>query len=155
MIYSKDVNKALKLMYEKHKDQVDKQGIPYVFHPFIVANNMETEEETIVALLHDIVEDTDMTLDDLQKLGFSDTVIEAIDTLTHKDNEEYSDYIKRISKNKLATKVKIADLHHNMDITRFTNTIIPDSYFKKYQIYEQSLLFLENIKNSDTKERTR
>ena len=155
MIYSKDVNKALKLMYEKHKDQVDKQGIPYVFHPFIVANNMKTEEETIVALLHDIVEDTDMKLDDLQKLGFSNTVIEAIDTLTHKDNEEYSDYIERISKNKLATKVKIADLHHNMDITRFANTAIPDSYLKKYKIYDEALEYLENINNYNVKIRTK
>ena len=149
MIYSKGVNKALKLMYEKHKDQVDKQGIPYVFHPFIVASSMETEDETIVALLHDVIEDTDTTIEDLSKLGFSNDVIKAIDTLTHKEGEEYSLYIKRISENPLATKVKIADLKHNMDITRFADTIIPDGYFKKYQIYEESLLFLEKTINNN------
>lgn len=155
MIYTKLTNKALKLMYEKHKDQVDKQGIPYVFHPFIVANNMENEEETIVALLHDVIEDTNTSLEELKNLGFNDRIIEAIDTLTHKDGEEYQTYIERISKNKLARKVKIADLYHNMDITRFADMIIPDNYLKKYQIYSESLEYLENIENQDNKERTR
>ena len=148
MIYSKDVNKALKLMYEKHKGQVDKQGIPYVFHPFTVASSMETEEETIVALLHDIIEDTDMTLEDLRKFGFAEEIIESVDILTHKENEDYATYIKRIGDDPLARKVKIADLKHNMDITRFADTIIPDTYFKKYEIYKESLNYLENIINN-------
>ena len=155
MIYTKLTNKALKLMYEKHKDQVDKQGIPYVFHPFIVANNMENEDETIVALLHDVLEDTNTTLEDLKNLGFNDNIIEAIDTLTRKDDEDYQTYIERIGKNQLARKVKIADLYHNMDITRFANSMIPDSYLKKYKIYNESLEYLENIENQDNKERTR
>lgn len=155
MIYTPKVNLAIKLMYEKHKDQVDKQGIPYVFHPFIVANSMETEEETIVALLHDVIEDTDTSLEDLKKLGFNDKIIDAIDTLTHKENEDYETYIERIGKNKLATKVKIADLRHNMDITRFASITIPNSYLKKYKIYNESLEYLENIKNQDNQERTK
>ncbi len=155
MIYTPKVNLAIKLMYEKHKDQVDKQGIPYVFHPFIVANNMETEEETIVALLHDVIEDTNTSIEDLKKFGFNDKIINAIDTLTHKENEDYETYIARIATNKLATKVKMADLRHNMDITRFANTIISDNYLRKYKIYDQSLQYLENIEYQDNNERTR
>ena len=145
MIYTKNVNKAIKFMFEKHKNQFDKQGIPYVFHPWHVAESMETEDETIVALLHDVLEDTDATIKDLTDLGLSNDIIEAVVTMTHKDDEDYFDYIERISKNPLATVVKIADLKHNMDITRFAAEIIPDKYLKKYQIYSKSLEYLENI----------
>ena len=151
MIYTPKVNMALKLMYEKHKDQVDKQGIPYVFHPFIVANNMNTEDETIVALLHDIIEDTNTSVDDLRKLGFNEDIILAIDTLTHKESDDYETYIKKIGENPLATKVKLEDLKHNMDITRFGNSIIPDSYFNKYKIYLNSYKYLLNIQNNRNK----
>lgn len=155
MIYTKLTNKVLKFMYKKHQNQVDKQGIPYVFHPFIVANSMETEDETIVALLHDVLEDTNTTVKELYELGLSQEIVSALLTMTHQEGEDYFDYIERISKNKLATKVKIADLHHNMDITRFANTAIPDSYLKKYKIYAESLEYLENIKNQDNQERTK
>ena len=125
---------------------VDKQGIPYVFHPFHVAESMTDEKRTTVALLHDIVEDTEVTIDDLRSEGFPSDVIEAISIMTHQDGEDYSDYIQRISENEIATDVKIADLTHNMDITRFADSSINKNMLPKYHIYERSLEFLKHIK---------
>ena len=99
MIYTEMTKKAIKLMFEKHKDQVDKSGMPYVFHPFHLAEQMDDEETTITALLHDIVEDTNTTFDDLRKLGFSDNVINALKLMTHDKNVDYFEYVKNISKN--------------------------------------------------------
>ncbi len=146
MIYTKMTNDAIKLMFDKHKNQVDKQGIPYVFHPWHVAESMLDEKRTTVALLHDIIEDTDMTLDNLIKMGFPNDVVEAINIMTHKDGEDYSSYIERIATNDIAIDVKIADLTHNMDITRFADVSVDKNSLPKYQIYEKSLEYLKNIK---------
>ena len=85
MIYTEQTKKALKLCFEAHKDQVDKSGMPYVFHPFHLAEQMTDEDTTVVALLHDVVEDTDYTLEDLKNMGFSPQVLEAIAMMTHED----------------------------------------------------------------------
>ena len=121
MIYTDKTKEAMKLCFEAHKDQTDKSGLPYVFHPFHLADQMDDEESTIVALLHDVVEDTDCTLDDLAEKGFGDTVIEALRLLTHDDGAPYLDYIRRIKTNPLATKVKLADLAHNSDLSRLNH----------------------------------
>ena len=118
MIYTKMTKEALKLCFEAHKEQVDKSGMPYVFHPFHVAEQMTDEESTVVALLHDLIEDTDYTLDDLRARGFSETVVEAIGLMTHEDGVSYEDYLKRIKANPLARTVKLADIAHNSDRTR-------------------------------------
>ena len=118
MIYTEKTKKALKLCFEAHKNQTDKSGMPYVFHPFHLAEQMKTEETTIVALLHDVVEDTDYTLDDLDKMGFDKPIIEAIELLTHTDDTEYMDYVRAIKSNPIAKTVKLADLTHNSDLTR-------------------------------------
>ena len=118
MIYTKYTQKALKLCFEAHKDQLDKSGMPYVFHPFHLAEQMDSEESTIVALLHDVVEDTDLTIEDLKAMGFSDEVTDAITLMTHEEGVEYMDYVKKIKNNELARKVKLADLKHNSDLTR-------------------------------------
>ena len=89
MIYTKMTNKAIKLMYEAHKNQLDKSGLPYVFHPFHIAEQMKDENTTIVALLHDIVEDTDTTFEDLKEMGFNDKVIDALKLMTHNKDEDY------------------------------------------------------------------
>lgn len=81
MLYTEMTKKAMKLCFDAHKDQVDKSGMPYVFHPLILAEKMTTEEEITVALLHDVVEDTNYTIEDLQDMGFSETVIETRMTL--------------------------------------------------------------------------
>ena len=84
---------AMKLMFEKHKDQVDKSGIPYVFHPWHVAESMPDEDTTIVALLHGIVEDTDVTISDLQEMEFSQDVTDALNLMTHEDGMDYFEIV--------------------------------------------------------------
>ncbi|MBR5783441.1 MAG: GTP pyrophosphokinase [Clostridia bacterium] len=118
MIYSKLTKKALSLCFDAHRDQVDKSGAPYVFHPFHLAEQMETEQEVLVALLHDVAEDSEYTLEDLQSMGYPVEVLEALRLLTHDKGELYMDYVARIKDNALARKVKLADLRHNSDISR-------------------------------------
>lgn len=144
MIYTEMTKKAIKLMFEKHKDQVDKSGMPYVFHPFHLAEQMDDEETTITALLHDIVEDTDTTFEDLKKLGFSDNVINALKLMTHDKNVDYFEYVKNISKNPIARKVKIKDLEHNMDTSRLDE--VTDKDLERVKKYKKCYKYL--LKNS-------
>ena len=102
---------------EKHMGQVDKAGVPYVEHPRTVAGMLDGETERIVAWLHDTVEDTDATIDEIRRL-FGDEVAVAVDHLTHRKGEPYMNYIRRVKENELARKVKLADLEHNMDLSR-------------------------------------
>ena len=118
MIYTEKTKQALKLCFEAHKDQVDKSGLPYVFHPFHLAEQMQDENTTIVALLHDVVEDTEYTLEDLRAMGFGDEVMEALSYMTHDPAVPYMEYVARIRENDIARRVKLADLRHNSDITR-------------------------------------
>ena len=142
MIYTDLTKKALKLCFEKHRDQVDKTGLPYVFHPFHLAEQMNDEVSTVCALLHDVVEDTDVTFNDLIEMGYPDEVISALTLLTHDDNVPYMDYVKKISTNETAKKVKIADLKHNSDITRLD--CIDDYAKARNQKYKQALELLIN-----------
>ena len=118
MIYTDQTKKALKLCFEAHKEQVDKSGLPYVFHPFHLAEQMHTEETTVVALLHDVIEDTSYTREDLAKMGFSEAVLTALMLLTHEEGVDYMDYVRAIKENPIARAVKLADLEHNSDLTR-------------------------------------
>ena len=118
MIYTKLTKKALRLCFEAHKAQVDKSGLPYVFHPFHLAEQMTDEDTTVVALLHDVVEDSPYTLDDLRDMGFPERVVAAIGLMTHDDRIPYMDYVAAIRENPIARVVKLADLRHNSDITR-------------------------------------
>ena len=118
MIYTDKTKKAMKLCYEAHKDQVDKSGMPYVFHPFHVAEQMKDEATTIVALLHDVVEDTEYTLDDIAAMGFGQDVVDALALMTHDKSVPYLDYVAKIKDNPIARAVKLADLAHNSDPTR-------------------------------------
>ena len=110
--------KAMRLSFEAHKDQVDKSGMPYVYHPFHLAEQMETEDTVIVALLHDVVEDTDYTLEDIRAMGFPERVIEALALMTHEKSVPYMDYVAKIKNNPIAKAVKLADLKHNSDLSR-------------------------------------
>ena len=96
MIYTELTKKALRLCFEAHKEQIDKVGMPYVFHPFHLAEQMTDEETTAVALLHDVIEDTDYTLEDLAEMGFSDNVLRAIALMTHDESVPYMDYVAQI-----------------------------------------------------------
>ena len=118
MIYTKMTNRAMELAYRAHHGQFDKNGVPYVFHPFHLAEQMDTEETVTAALLHDVVEDTDYTLEDLRAMGFPDPVLEALSLLTHDPSVPYMEYVKRLKNNPIARAVKLADLTHNSDLSR-------------------------------------
>lgn len=142
MIYSELVRRACQIMYDAHKEDVDNGGYPYVFHPFYLATQMDTEQEICVAMLHDVVEDhgDKYSFEYLQEQGFTEEIIDAIKLLTHKKGVDYMDYIKLLSVNPIARKVKMADLKHNMDSSR-TNGIKS----KKYDLYVKALNYLENL----------
>ncbi len=111
---------AMILAYEAHHGQTDKGGVPYIFHPIHLAEQIDDELSTTVALLHDVVEDTPWTLDALGE-RFPGEVLEALALLTHEKGVPYGDYVRAIGKNPIATKVKLADLRHNADQTRLCN----------------------------------
>ena len=143
MIYTDLTKKALLISFNAHKDQVDKCGMPYVYHPYHVAERMKSEISTCVALLHDVVEDTDITLDDLKAQGFPDEVINALSLLTHKKNIPYMDYIKAIKENPIATEVKLADLGHNIDYTRIGKLeALTEADRKRLAKYGKAILLL-------------
>ena len=135
MFYSEKVKKAALIAYNAHKDQWDKGGYPYIMHPIHIAEQMETEDETIAALLHDVIEDTDIGFDYLKKEGFSDTVINCLKILTKDPNEDYMDYIRKIKKTGgIALKIKKADMAHNMIAERISKKIQSDeSRMEKYR----------------------
>ena len=122
MIYTEVTKKAMKLCFQAHKNQTDKSGIPYIFHPIHLAEQMTDEDTTVVALLHDVVEDTDYTLEDLASMGFHHRVLEALKLMTHEKAVPYMEYVEQIKGNPIAKAVKLADLAHNSDLTRL-NTI--------------------------------
>ena len=141
MIYTPLTKKALRLCFDCHKEQIDKTGLPYVFHPFHLAEQMDDEISTVCALLHDVVEDTELTVKDLGDMGFPDKVLEVLTLLTHEDQVPYMDYVKRIKANPIATKVKIADLTHNSDLTRLD--FIDEYAVRRNQKYAQALEILK------------
>lgn len=140
MLYTNNTVKAMNLLFERQKDQKDKRGCPYVFHPFHVAEQMDDENSVVVALLHDIVEDTDTTFEELEQMGFNKEVLDALHLLTHKEGVDYFDYVQEIAKNPLATKVKLADLEHNMDPTRLNE--ITEKDIKRREKYQKAYTFL-------------
>ena len=120
MIYTPLTNKAMKLAYKAHQGQLDQGGLPYIFHPLHVADQMPDEITTCVALLHDVVEDTPVTLAELE-LEFPKTVTDAVRLLTHDKKTDYFEYVRTLGKNPVARTVKLADLAHNSDETRLTS----------------------------------
>lgn len=141
MIYTEQTKKAMKLCFEAHKEQVDKTGIPYVFHPIHLAEQMTTEETTVVALLHDLLEDTDYTAEDLAELGFSKAVINAVSLMTHAEGVDYFDYVAAIKKNPIARAVKLADLRHNSDLSRLDT--VDEKALRRREKYQKALKLLE------------
>lgn len=143
MIYTALTKRALKLCFEAHQNQLDKSGMPYVFHPFHLAEQMDTEESTTVALLHDVVEDTDYTLEDLKAMGFPNNVIDALALMTHDPRVPYMEYVKAISENPLATKVKLADLRHNSDLSRLDS--VDEKALSRVKKYAAAIELLESV----------
>ena len=141
MIYTDETKKALKLCFEAHKNQVDKSGMPYVFHPFHVAEQMTDEATTIVALLHDVVEDTDYTLADLAAEGFGKDLLEAVALMTHEDDVPYLDYVAKLKDNPIARAVKLADLAHNSDLSRIGE--VDEETRERLEKYQKAIALLK------------
>mgnify|MGYP000015291418 FL=1 len=141
------LNKALDIAYKAHLGQIDKAGAPYILHPMRVVLHCQTEDEKIVALLHDVVEDTPITLEELKTQGFSDDVLAALKCLTKIKGEDYQTFIQRVATNPLAVKVKIQDLKDNMDLSR-----LGGKPHWKMETYKEALIYLEqNLKKSECK----
>lgn len=119
MIYTDLTRKAMQFAYDAHHGAVDSTGVPYIFHPMHLAEQMDTEYACCAALLHDVVEDTDITLDDLRAAGFPLPVIVAVGLLTHDPRVDYFDYVRALKANPIAKAVKLADLKHNSDLSRW------------------------------------
>lgn len=120
------LEKAIQIAVSAHAGQKDKAGRPYILHPFAVMARMKTENERIVAVLHDVVEDTDVTLQDLSREGFSANILQAIDCLTRRRGETYEEFILRAKSTDLSRNVKLADLAENMDLTRLPEITAKD-----------------------------
>ena len=141
MIYTKLTKEAMKLCFKAHKNQVDKTNIPYVFHPFHLAEQMNDEYTTVIALLHDVIEDTDYTFEDLKEMGYPKEVIDALRLLTHEKEVPYMEYVSKIKENPLATSVKLADLRHNSDLTRLD--VVDEKAIKRVEKYKKAIKLLE------------
>lgn len=136
MIYTSLTKKALNIAYKAHEGQLDQSGIPYIFHPYHVAEQMEDEITTCIALLHDVMEDTAVTDEELSE-EFPEEVMVPLRLLNHDSAEPYADYIRRIKTNPTAVKVKLADIAHNMDLSRVADTDVSkeqlEHWHRKYQ----------------------
>lgn len=142
MIYTVLTKKALKLCFEAHKNQTDKSGMPYVFHPFHLAEQMDDEVTVCAALLHDVVENTDYTFDALEAMGFTADIIDVLKLLTRDKGTEYMDYIAALKHNPAAGKVKLADLRHNSDLSRYAGENITEEEYERNQKYREAISFL-------------
>lgn len=151
MIYTPLTNRALHIAYEAHSDQVDKCGTPYVFHPYHLAEQMSDEATTCTALLHDVAEDTDVTLEDLAR-EFPAEIIDALRLLTHQPGVPYLDYVRALATNPIARSVKRADLRHNMDETRYAGGAQPpaDELARRHERYHAALAILEDAQSEAT-----
>ncbi len=148
MIYTPLTKRAMKIAYDAHKDQVDKSGIPYIYHPIHLAEQMTDETAVCVALLHDVAEDTDITLEDLQIAGFGEEIINALRLLTHDKTVPYMEYIGRIKSNPTAKAVKLADLAHNSDISRLDST--NEKTIRRLAKYKQAIQILKEEANNES-----
>jgi len=133
--------KAIQIASAAHENQVDKANAPYILHPIRLMLKFSSVEEQIVAVLHDVIEDSDMTIDDLRKKNFSDDVLTAVDLLTKKPGQDYQNYLEKISENNLARKIKIEDIKDNLNLTRLTSVSAQD--LERAKKYHVALQFLE------------
>ena len=137
---------AISIAVECHSGQMDRVGDPYTQHPLRMMMKMKTAEEKITAVLHDVVEDSTITINDLRKEGFSEKILKAIDALTKRKGESYKKSIERVKENLLAVKVKIADFEDNMDIRRLKRITENDrKRLNRYLKYYREIKQLTNL----------
>ena len=145
MLYTELTKKAMRFAYHAHHGQVDKTGLPYILHPVHLAEQMQDENTTAAALLHDVVEDTAYTFEDLKAEGFPDEVLEALRLLTHDPAVPYLDYVRAAAKNPIARAVKYADLEHNSNLARLD--VIDEKALMRVEKYKRAKEILHEEAN--------
>ncbi|HEU8062309.1 TPA: GTP pyrophosphokinase [Streptococcus pneumoniae] len=131
---------ALAIAKKAHAGQVDKAGVDYIQHPLYVASQVNTEQEKAVALLHDVIEDSDITAADLFASGLSNEVVTAVQILTKKKGQSYQEYFGKVKSNNLARVVKLADLKHNSDLSRLKSVTNTD--YERVKKYKNAIYYL-------------
>lgn len=137
-----DIEIAISIALNAHKGQVDKGGNPYILHPLAVMNRVETIEAKIVAVLHDVVEDTQITIQQLREQGFSEEILKAISLLTRIENDSYDEFIIKTKTNEISRIVKIADIKENMNLARIKDPTKQD--YKRIEKYQKAIDILED-----------
>jgi (p)ppGpp synthase/HD superfamily hydrolase len=128
------LERAIQIAVEAHRGQLDRAGAPYILHPLRVMCRLNSEAERIVGVLHDVLEDTDWTFEDLKREGYPDELLVALDCVTKREGEAYEDFVKRSASNPLARRVKLADLEDNMDVRRMNEVTAKDAQrLEKYR----------------------
>ena len=140
MIYTDQTRKAMQIAYRAHHGQTDKSGVPYLYHPIHLAEQMNDELTVTAALLHDVLEDSPMTAAELRAAGISPQAVDAVVLLTRQAEMPYLDYVERIRSNPIARAVKCADLRHNCDPSRLPDP--PDGWREKRELYQKALKIL-------------
>lgn len=140
------IEDAIKLAVDAHSGVTQRDGSPYILHPLAVMLRLHSDYERMTAVLHDVVEDTDITLDDLHREGYPPVVVEAVDALTRRENETYEAFIERIKPNALAVRVKLADLEHNMDVRRLP--VVTQSDTERLEKYRRAWMTLKRIEDA-------
>lgn len=143
------LERAISIAVKAHQGQVDKAGTPYILHPLRVMLRMETETEMIAAVLHDVVEDSEITLEQLQEEGFERPILEAVASVTRRKGESYDDFVIRAGLHPIGTKIKAADITDNMDLNRIASLSQKDlDRVKKYHRSLAVLKALEKVRKS-------
>ena len=134
------VDLALSIARKAHEGQLDKAGVDYIEHPIYVASQVDTEEEKAVALLHDVIEDSPVSAEELLQAGLPETVVTAVQVLTKKKEQDYQTYLETVKKNPLARVVKLADLKHNSDLSRLSS--VTDKDLERFEKYKKAIDYL-------------
>lgn len=137
------LEKAVEIAVGAHHGQRDRYGAPYIAHPIRVMQRLETPDEKIVGILHDVVEDTTWSFEDLRGEGFSQTILDALDCVTKREGEAYEEFVRRSAGNRLAKNVKLADLEDNMDLRRLPD--ITEQDLPRLQKYVRAWRFLKGL----------
>jgi (p)ppGpp synthase/HD superfamily hydrolase len=139
------LEKAIAIAVTAHAGQCDKAGEPYILHPLRVMFRVNSDAERIVAVLHDVVEDSDWTFEQLHEEGFPDEILEALNSVTKRDGEVYKDFVERAGSNTIGRQVKLADLEDNCDLSRIAQPVEKD--YQRIEKYLAALLRLQSTIN--------
>jgi (p)ppGpp synthase/HD superfamily hydrolase len=140
------IEAAITLACKAHQGQIDKGGSPYILHPLRLMLRMSRAAELMAAVMHDVVEDGDVSLQDLRSLSFPESVVSAVDCLTRRKGEDYEGFLKRLAVNPLARRVKMEDLKDNMNLTRLSD--VTDKDLKRQEKHKKALQILAELEQT-------